>query len=144
MGTAAVNAAGYLLDTNHLSRAVTPRSSVRQRIAELRQRGIKVGTCVPVLCEIEAGIQQVSQPDVYHANLERLLRQIRVWPIDAWTAKLYGVIHNDLKRRGRVLSQVDMMPAALARQMTLTLATTDQDFSALPDIATENWLLASL
>ena len=66
---------------------------------------------------------------MYRVNLERLLRQIRVWPIDPSTAKLYGVIHHDLKSRGRVLSQVDMMLAALARQMTLTVATSDQDFS---------------
>jgi tRNA(fMet)-specific endonuclease VapC len=132
--------AGYLVDTNHLSRAVTPTSPVRQRIVDLRKRGIRVGTCVPVLCEIEAGIQQVSQPDVYRLNLERLLRQIRIWPIDPSTATLYGVIHHDLRSRGRVLSQVDMMLAALARQMTLTLATSDQDFNALPDISTENWI----
>jgi tRNA(fMet)-specific endonuclease VapC len=131
--------AGYLLDTNHLSRAVTPTSSVRQRISDLRQRGIKVGTCVPVLCEIEAGIQQVSKPEVYRLNLERLLRQIRVWPVDPSTARIYGIIHHDLKQRGRVLSQVDMMLAALAREMTLTLATSDLDFAALPDINTENW-----
>jgi len=132
--------ASYLLDTNHLSRAVTPRSFVRQRITDLRQRGIKVGTCVPVFCEIEAGIQQVRRPDAYRLNLERLLRQIRVWPIDLSTARLYGMIHHDLKRGGRVLSQVDMMIAALARQMRLTVATSDQDFAALPDIPTENWL----
>ena len=131
---------GYLLDTNHVSRAVTPKSPVLQRITELRQRGIKVGTCVPVLCEIEAGIQQVNQPEAYRLNLERLLRQIRVWPIDRSTARAYGVIHQDLKRRGRVLSQVDMMLAALARQMSLTVATSDQDFAALPDVSTENWL----
>jgi predicted nucleic acid-binding protein len=53
------------------------------------------------------------------------------------------VIHHDLKRRGRVLSQVDMMLAALARQMTLTIITSDQDFTALPDIPTENWLATS-
>jgi tRNA(fMet)-specific endonuclease VapC len=134
MGTAV--SAGYLLDTNHVSRAVTPSSSVRQR-------GFKVGTCVPVLCEIEAGIQQVKQPRLYRTNLERLLRQIRIWPIDASTARLYGVIHHNLKQRGRVLSQVDMMLAALSRQMNLTLATTDQDFAALPDIATDNWLASS-
>src|SRR5438105_285122 len=104
--------AGYLLDTNHLARAVTPNSPARLRIADLRQRGIRVGTCVPVLCEIEAGIQQVSQPDVYRLNLERLLHQIRVWPIAQSTARHYGVIHHDLKHRGRVLSQVDMMLAA--------------------------------
>jgi tRNA(fMet)-specific endonuclease VapC len=131
---------GFLLDTNHISRAVTPGSLVRQRIADLRKRGVKVGTCVPALCEIEAGLQQVSRRDAYRDNLERLLRQIRVWPIDVTTARSYGEIHQDLKRRGRVLSQVDMMLAALARQMSLTIATSDKDFAALADIATENWL----
>ena len=72
-------------------------------------------------------------------NLEALLRQVRIWPLDLRTAALYGVIHQDLKRRGRVLSQVDMMLAALARQMNLTLVTSDNDFAALPDIPIEKW-----
>ena len=132
--------AGYLLDTNHVGHAVTPGSVVRRRITELRRSGARIGTCVPVLCEIEAGLQQVSRPEVYRANLEHLLRQVRVWPVDRGTAGIYGVFHNDLKRRGRVLSQVDIMIAALAQQMKLTIVTTDQDFTALPDILTENWL----
>ena len=45
----------------------------------------------------------------------------------------------DLRGRGRLLSQVDIMVAALARQMKLTVLTTDQDFDALPDIRTEDW-----
>ncbi|HSU68344.1 MAG TPA: type II toxin-antitoxin system VapC family toxin [Tepidisphaeraceae bacterium] len=132
---------GYLLDTNHLGRAVTPGGAVRNRIAALRSSGFKVGTCVPVLCEIEAGIQQVSHQDAYRADLARLLRQIRVWPITPATAKLYGAIYHDLRTRGRVLSQVDMMLAALARQMDLTLVTSDRDFSALTDPQTENWVI---
>lgn len=132
--------AGYLLDTNHVSRAVTGGSSIRQRITEIRQRGIKVGTCVPVLCEIEAGIQQVSHPDAYRQNLATLLQQLRIWPIDLTTARIYGEIHHDLKRRGRVLSQVDMLLAALAAEMGLTLATSDQDFAAVAGIAMENWI----
>ena len=55
-------------------------------------------------------------------------------------ARGYGEIYVDLRRRGRVLSQVDMMIAALARQMGLTLLTADRDFEALPDLRIENWL----
>lgn len=131
---------GYLLDTNHLGHAVTPASVVRKRIAELRGRGARIGTCVPVLCEIEAGIQQVKRPDVYRRNLERLLGQVRLWPIDPSTARIYGAIYHDLRLRGRVLSQVDIMLAAVARQMQLTVVTSDRDFAALPDLSTENWL----
>jgi tRNA(fMet)-specific endonuclease VapC len=131
---------GYLLDTNHLSKAVSSGSLVQRTIAELRASGLKIGTCVPVLCEIEAGIQQVRQPDEYRRDLDAVLRQVRIWPIDRSTARIYGEIWIDLKRRGRILSQVDMMLAALARQMNLTLVSSDQDFVALPDIATVNWL----
>jgi tRNA(fMet)-specific endonuclease VapC len=131
---------GYLLDTNQLGHAVTPRSVVRIRIGELRANGVKLGTCVPVLCEIEAGLQQVSRPAEYRANLERLLRQVRIWPLDIVTARVYGEIHHELRRQGRVLSQVDMIMAALARQMKFVLVTSDQDFAALSDIRTENWI----
>ena len=65
---------------------------------------------------------------------------MRVWPLPGEVARLYGEIFRDLRSRGRVLSQVDMILAALARQMDLALATTDLDFGALPDVRTENWL----
>jgi len=44
-----------------------------------------------------------------------------------------------VKNKGRVLSQVDMIAGALARQMKLVLLTTGRDIEALPDIDTENW-----
>jgi predicted nucleic acid-binding protein len=52
-------------------------------------------------------------------------------------------LYNELKGKGRVLSQVDMMIAALARRMDLVVLTTDRDFEALPDIVTENWIQES-
>jgi hypothetical protein len=38
--------AGTLLDTNHLSEALHPVSRVRDRIGQLCQTGVRVGTCV--------------------------------------------------------------------------------------------------
>ncbi len=70
-----------------------------------------------------------------------LLRDfVRLWPLNEEVARLYGEIFLDLRRRGRALSQVDVMLAGLARQMNLTILTSDQDFQALPDLRTENWL----
>jgi predicted nucleic acid-binding protein len=56
-------------------------------------------------------------------------------------AAIYGAIYLDLRRRGRILSQVDIMLAALCQQLNLTLLTTDRDFEALPDLRTENWVI---
>jgi hypothetical protein len=44
----------YLLDTNHIGLAVNSRSLVGKRIFEARLARVRVGTCLPVLCEIEA------------------------------------------------------------------------------------------
>ena len=67
------------------------------------------------------------------------MEQARVWPLAMETSKVYGDLYRELKARGRVLSQVDMMIAAFARQNRLVIVTTDRDFEALPDIPTENW-----
>ncbi len=96
---------------------------------------------MPALCEIEVGIRQVRHPEDYRLNLKRLLRHVRVWPLDLETAQRYGGIYHRLRQKGRSLSQVDMMLASLARQMRLTLLTTDRDFEALPEIRTANWTL---
>jgi tRNA(fMet)-specific endonuclease VapC len=129
----------YLLDTNHLGMAVDRASLVGQRIFEARLTGVRVGTCLPVLCEIEAGMRQVRRKVKYRRDLNHLLRQLRLWSIDLKTTRIYGDLYMELRRRGRVLSQVDIMLAALARQLKLTILTTDRDFEALPDIRTADW-----
>jgi tRNA(fMet)-specific endonuclease VapC len=94
-----------------------------------------------VLCELEAGIQQTSKPEESRRRLDQLLRQMRLWPLDAETTRLYGAVYLELRRRGRALSQVDMMLAALARQHQLVVLTTDRDFETLPDLHVENWIV---
>jgi tRNA(fMet)-specific endonuclease VapC len=130
---------GFLLDTNHVGLAVDRASAVGQRIFEARLAGMRLGTCLPVLCEIEAGMRHVRRKVKYRRDLSHLLLQLRLWPIDLKTARIYGDMYTELRRRGRVLSQVDIMVAALARQMKLTILTTDRDFGALADIRTADW-----
>jgi tRNA(fMet)-specific endonuclease VapC len=129
----------YLLDCNHLSAALRKVSPVRERIHQGRREGHRFISCHPVLCELEVGIQQTSKPEEYRRRLAQLLRHVRLWPIDIDTSRLYGGVYADLRHAGRVLSQVDMMLAALARQHKLTILTTDRDFEALADLRVENW-----
>jgi tRNA(fMet)-specific endonuclease VapC len=130
----------YLLDNNHMSAALRKVSPVRTRIQQERKAGHRFISCYPVLCELEVGIQQTVDPDANRRRLIQLLRHVRLWPFDADSVRLYGEIYLELRGQGRVLSQVDMMLAALARQHKLTVLTTDRDFEALPDLRIENWV----
>jgi len=106
----------------------------------MKEKGAHVGTCVPALCELEVGACQVRDPASYRKALARLLAALRIWNLDEETALLYGDFYHQLRQRGRVCSQVDIMLAALARQLGLILLTSDRDFDALPGLAIENWL----
>jgi len=114
-------------------------SPVRERIHQGRRAGHRFISCYPVLCELEVGIQQTPNPDDNRRRLAQLLRHVRLWPLDTETTRLYGAVYFELRRQGRVLSQVDIMLAALARQHKLIVLTTDRDFEALANLAVENW-----
>lgn len=131
--------ADYLLDCNHLSAALRKVSPVRERIHQAHRAGHRFISCLPVLCELEVGIQQTQKPDENRRRLFQLLRQVRLWPMDVDTARLYGAIYLELRRQGRALSQVDILLASLAKQHKLTVLTTDRDFEAIPDLRIENW-----
>jgi tRNA(fMet)-specific endonuclease VapC len=132
--------ARYLLDTNHLGAALDERSVIRGRLVQARKVGHRLGTCVPVLCELETGLIYTLRRDRNRRVLIGLLRQIRIWPLEPMVSPLYADIYHDLRANGRVLSQVDMMLAAICRSIDATLLTSDRDFEALPEVRTENWL----
>jgi predicted nucleic acid-binding protein len=133
----------YLLGCNHLSATLRKVSRVRERMHQARRAGHRLISCYPVLCELKAGIQQTAKLAENRRRLGQLLRHVRLWPVDSQTARHYGAVYIELRLLGRVLSQVDMILAALARQHKLTDLTTDRDFEALGDLRTENWVIES-
>jgi tRNA(fMet)-specific endonuclease VapC len=132
--------AGFLLDTNHLSHAIRTVSALRDRLRESHRHGFRIGTCWPALCELEAGICQSHDPQARRRTLRQVLQEVRIWPIEWPTVRLYGELWQEAKRNGRVLAHVDVVLAAMATQQSLTVLTSDKDFEAFPKLRTENWL----
>lgn len=130
----------FLIDTNHLGAVATPGHPIRTALIGRANAGDRFGTCIPVICELEAGIQQTRNPQGYRQELSSISRYVRTWPLSNETAEIFGQLWISLRQRGRFLSQVDVMLAALAIQLDLTLLSTDKDFDALPQVRRENWI----
>src|SRR4051794_33113478 len=106
----------YLLDTNHLSAFLDREPGLVTRIESALRGGDRLGICLPVLCEYRTGIR-ISRR--YRQNLARLqssLAIVRLWPIDAETATEFATIFSELRSAGRMLSQFDLLIAAVVRQ----------------------------
>src|SRR5690349_5219177 len=70
---------GYLLDTSQFSHAIMPGSRVRDGLRLRLASGVRVGVYMPVLCEIEAGINGVRDPNRYRDHLQRALQKVRAF-----------------------------------------------------------------
>ena len=64
-----------------------------------------------------------------------------VWPLGRDLLPVYGDYYERAKARGQVMCAVDLLLAALATLHKAVLLTTDNDFMALPEVPTENWLV---
>jgi tRNA(fMet)-specific endonuclease VapC len=132
--------ARYLLDTNHMSAALDRTSAFRQRFKQSLLTRNRFGTCVPVLCELDTGIYHTKRRDENRRILAVILRQVRIWPLEPALAPHYAEVFHDLRSKGRVLSQVDMLLAALARSINAKLLTSVRDFEAVDGLHFEDWL----
>ena len=74
------------------------------------------------------------------ARLQAALAVFRLWPADEQTAAEFAELFHELRSAGRMLSQFDLLIAAVARQFKLTLLTADQDFQPVSQLRIENWL----
>ncbi len=132
--------ARYLLDTGIMGHFINHRHGVEDRVREARQRGCRIGTCIPVVGELFFGMEF---SDTREKNLERLRRAltgIACWPFDRAAAENYGRLAAELRRIGRSMQQIDIQVAAVALSLgNCTVVSTDSDLAAVPGLTVENW-----
>ena len=132
----------YLLDANAAADAMFRRRGVPERVKAARAAGHDIGIGIPVLGELYAGFEFSASRDHNLEILRRSVTLFRLWPFTPEAAKVYGRLYAELRRRGRIIQQVDLQIAAIALSFDLcTVVTEDSDFKAVPGLPVENWIV---
>lgn len=130
----------YLLDINAMGDFIDRRRGVDARVRDARIRGAIIGTCMPVAAALFFGVEWSASRDVNRPRLVRALSRIKCWPFDRPAVEEYGRVAAGLRRIARLMQQIDMMIAAIARSLGhCTVITDDTDLSAVPGLRVENW-----
>jgi tRNA(fMet)-specific endonuclease VapC len=131
----------HLLNTNIVSYFVRGNiPAVRQCIVRAPIDSLAVSTVTEaellfwVLCRPESPRTRVGVAD--------FLLSVPSLPWDSAAARSYAHTRDTLKRAGRVLSTTDLMIAAHALALGLTLVTHDQVFAFVDGLKTEDWTIA--
>ena len=121
----------YLLDTNVISHIMQGRDA--KLLAKLSKLPIGQAAISSVtLAEIEYGIQRRGSPTQLRNALTHVMLHMDVLPWDALAATCYGELCSSLETQGINLSDFDMMIAAHAVALKITLVSRDKAFAHIP------------
>lgn len=134
----------YLLDTNHLSPLVTLNHPLRDQVLGSLQGGHTFAITVPTLAEMLFGLGLLPRADQNRVEWQRLRPEFECYIPDETDAERAAHLQIQLRRQGWQLGTVDALIAAVALRYGLTLLTTDKDFSVIPGLNQENWLMGNL
>ena len=130
----------YLLDTNTLSDAVrNPRGTVAQRITAAESGTI----CTSIIVAAELRFGSLKRRSMrLTTRVDELLVTIDVLPFEAPADLVYAGIRAELERAGRPIGGNDLLIAAHALALDLTLVSANErEFARVPDLRFQNWII---
>ncbi len=91
--------------------------------------------------ELMYGVYKSQQREKNRDVLTRLAESLTVLPYDQSAADHYGDIRFQLETQGSPIASMDLLIAAHARSLGLTLVTNDfKDFERVENLKLENWV----
>jgi tRNA(fMet)-specific endonuclease VapC len=130
----------HLLDTNTVSYAIAdnpPKVGIRLAVAGRSSTAISTVT----EAELRYGVARNPGALRLRASVESFLDDAVVLPWDSVAARTYGELRASQERKGRPLSVEDLMIAAHALSLDLTLVSHDSVFSFVDGLRTEDWTI---
>lgn len=125
----------FLLDTNIVIGLFANDFSVIDHIESAKEIFIPV----IVVGELYYGAEQSKHKSNNLFKIESFASVCVMLSCDKQTAKHYGIIKSQLKKKGTPIPENDIWIAALALQHKLTLATRDNHFNKINGLILENW-----
>ena len=130
---------GYLLDTNIISDVIrSPYGPAALRIEQVDPK--RIFTSIIVAAELRYGCAKKASPKL-RDKVECLLETIHVLPLDIPADAQYGNIRAELEAAGQPIGMNDLLIAAHAFALDLTLVTDNtREFRRIRGLDVENWL----
>ncbi len=128
----------YMLDTNVVSELVRlPDGEAARRAASLEPRTIAVS--IIVAAELRYGAARRRSARLTR-QLEAVLAALVTLPLAPPADAHYAAIRSELERVGRTIGHNDLLIAAQARALDLTLVTRNvREFERVPGLVVEDW-----
>lgn len=125
----------YLLDTNIVIALFANDSAVVSEIAKAQDISIPA----TVIGELFYGANKSGRPQDNSQRIDEFVSDNVIIHCDGETARFYGKIKNDLRKKGHPIPENDIWIAAAAFQHNLTLISRDKHFAEIDGLSLARW-----
>lgn len=132
-----------MLDTNIVSDLMRHPQGLAQQALRQRLQGapdLKVMASVVVDCEVVYGLRRKNSAKLDKAYQD-LLQVVEIAPLEPQATEHYQRIRLHLEKLGTPIGPNDTLIAAHALALGATLVTADAEFTRVPGLVVDNWLL---
>jgi tRNA(fMet)-specific endonuclease VapC len=128
-----------MLDTIMCIFIMKKNDTVCRRFWNERMHGICVSSIT--LAQLEYGVEKSAAVMRNKTNLLAFSTLVDIMPFDSFAAQCYGEIRTDLEKKGTPIGSLDMLIAAHAKSLGLTLVTNNtKEFTRVEGLKLEDWL----
>jgi tRNA(fMet)-specific endonuclease VapC len=128
-----------LLDTDTSVFWLRGHSPVRKRMTSVDPQTIAIS--VITLAELRYGAAYSARPADNHQAIDDFISPISVLGLVPEAASVFGVLKADLRRKGLLIEDMDLLIASTALAHDLTLVTNNvAHFERIADLHLENWV----
>jgi tRNA(fMet)-specific endonuclease VapC len=125
----------YLLDTNIVIALFDEDEKVINRVNQARE----VYLPAIVIGELYYGAYYSKREEENVRKIDNLRTEVSILHCDDSTAKIYGQVKTQLRKKGKPIPENDLWIAAIALQYDLTLAARDSHFDNIDGLKLEKW-----
>jgi tRNA(fMet)-specific endonuclease VapC len=129
----------YLLDTNICIYAIKQKhEKLLDLIKEKSGEGLFISSLT--VAELEFGVQNSQQVDRNRIAMIKFLFYFNILNFDGSDAIEYGKIKAELRKKGQIIGQIDLLLAAQAVNRKMTLITNNlKEFLRVDGLKVEDW-----
>jgi len=123
----------FLVDTDWAADYLKGKEDAVQLLSPLiRER--RLGMSIISYAELWEGVLGSARQEVYRSALADLVAGVPVLGLDRGTAEVFGGVRADLRRRGKLIPDLDLLIAATALRHDLTVISRDEHFRRVPGL----------
>lgn len=129
----------YMLDTNMCIYIIKRHpEAVLKKIVTIPPEEVCISSIT--LAELMYGVHKSQHQKKNKVALSNFLLPLEIMPFDEQVTDYYGRIRSYLEKNGTVIGPLDMMIAAHAQCLGVTLVTNNiKEFIRVPDLTIEDW-----